>query len=73
MATLSITIPDAQVDRVNAAFADQFSYNAATDGTPSQFTKAQVIKFMKNVLKASEGRTAKNTAESTVESGVGLT
>lgn len=68
MATMTITIPDALVSRVNNAFAAHFSMAAS-----SANTKAQMIEFAKMVLKAEEGKAAKAAAENAVESEIALT
>jgi hypothetical protein len=62
MATITLTIPDAVLTRVTTAFTSTRAYNPATDGTPGQFTKAQILKFVKDVVVASESNTAASAA-----------
>lgn len=62
MASISITVPDAQVNRVLDAFAGTFDYNADTDGTKAQFARAQVAKFAKDIVKSYEAHIAAETA-----------
>jgi len=62
MANITLTIPDAVLSRVTAAFTSTRAYNPATDGTPGQFTKAQILKFIKETVVAAESNTAASTA-----------
>lgn len=55
MATISITIPDAQVPRVLAAFGHRVSRNQPSTGpaTPAEF-KAQIVAFVRGVVRKVE-------------------
>lgn len=72
MAQLTITIPDADLNRILDAFANQFNYNSATDGTKAQFARTQVIRFIRTTVKDSEGKAAKAAVDSGVDA-IGLT
>lgn len=58
MAVINLTIPDATVNRVLTAFAARYGYNAATDGTPSQFTKKQIGIWVRSEVFAHEALVA---------------
>jgi hypothetical protein len=82
MATLSITIPDAVVPRVRAAFAAQYDYRPVVDGQPNpetlaQFTARKIREYVKGVVKAAESlaaaETARRAAADRVESEITLT
>lgn len=66
MATLTITIPDEHVTRVLDAFAVEYGYDryVETGGTmtKSEFAKAKVVQYMKDVVSAQERRVAANAA-----------
>lgn len=50
MATMTITIPDAQATRVINALCAAGDYNAETDGPKAAFAKTQVIRWIKNMV-----------------------
>lgn len=54
MASITISVPDAQVQRVLDAFCATFGYNPATDGTKAAFTKKQMAQYAKEVTLAYE-------------------
>lgn len=62
MAQIAITIPDAQVARVQDAFAGAYGYSATLpDGSPNpqtraQFAKAKVIEYVVSVVKGYEAQ-----------------
>jgi len=62
MATVSITIPDAVVDRVLAAVCSQLHYIPDIHGTRVQFAKAQLAKWIKDIVKAYESAAAASAA-----------
>lgn len=80
MATLSITIPNEIAVRVNDAIAGMYGYQDTIDGEPNpqtkaQFSKQQVINFLKETVKAYEANlaseaarlAASNTAETEIQ------
>lgn len=81
MATLSITIPAAQVARVEDAVCAVYGYDSAVALNPSlttsAFAKQVVIDFLKNVVKGYEAQLAVETARvaaiEDVETGITLT
>lgn len=62
MATLSITIPNPVVDRVQDALAARHHYNPETDGTKAAFAKQLVIEYLKREVKEYEADTAGSDA-----------
>ena len=60
---LTITIPDAVAARIFDALAKRFLYNPATDGTKAQFAKAVLIRYIKDMVKATEREAIYQTAE----------
>jgi len=64
MATISITIPDAAMPRIIAAYCALFGYQAVLeDGTPNPetkaaFTKRMVIRHVRGIVTSYEGDTA---------------
>lgn len=64
---ITLTIPDADLQRVLDAVAGSFGYNPATDGTKGQFTKKYVINFLKRTTKGYEANLAANSAAQTVQ------
>ena len=66
MANISIEIPDQVVPRVLQAFTSS-GYDPETDGTKVEFTKRQVIKFIKDRVALFEISEATKTARETIE------
>lgn len=64
MANVTITIPDAQVDRVRDAVAARNGYNQAIHGTKNQFYKNWLIQKTKDEVKDYEGNSAAASARS---------
>lgn len=67
MATISFTIPNAQVARITEAISVRYGYQATIDGMPNpqskqEFTKAWLITQLKNAVKEHESATAVATA-----------
>ena len=63
MATISITIPAGVLNRVLDAVAAECGWvNEEISGTKAVFAKAQVIKWVKGLVKNYESRTASNAA-----------
>jgi hypothetical protein len=62
MATITITVPDAVVNRVLDAFAGTYQYNAATDGTKAAFAKKQLGLIAKRTTREWEASQASNSA-----------
>lgn len=58
MATLSIDIPASAVTRVTDAFVSVYGYRAALDGTVTEFTRQQIIKFIKDTVRQYESAAA---------------
>jgi hypothetical protein len=80
MAQVVITIPDAQVTRVNDAFAAVYGYQATLPNgdpnpqTKAQFAKARTIDYIKDVVKSYEAQrdaeVARQAAIDSVDAGV---
>lgn len=82
MATLVITVPDAQVQRVLDAFAATYSYSAtipdpANEGqtlpnpeTKTQFCRRMLRRYIVDVVKAYESTSAAEAARTTAAAGV---
>lgn len=71
MATLSITIPDNQVARVNDAIAALFNYQTTINGSPNPETKAQfsrrmIIENLKRLVAQGESVVARRLADSQI-------
>lgn len=67
MATLSVTIPNAQVTRINNAFGAAYGYQATINGSPNpesltQFATRKVREFIKDVVKGQEAVAAAEAA-----------
>lgn len=59
MATITLNIPDAQLNRVVNGLATLYGYQATVNGEPNpqtkaQFAKAQILRFVKESVKAVE-------------------
>lgn len=59
----TITIPEAQAERVLAALARRFRYDPETDGPRGQFVKAKIIHTLKRMVRGQEVRDAQEAAE----------
>lgn len=73
MANINITMPNAQLARIQAAFASLYGYRTTIAGSPNpetltQFTQRIVREFVKGVVKAYEVRVAAETARTAAES-----
>lgn len=67
MATISVTIPNAILNRVTDGICGQYSYQATINGSPNPETKAQfaqrmVREFIKNTVKGYEATVAQDAA-----------
>ena len=62
MATIVLTIPDAVVGRVLAAFKSAYNYDAATDGPQGAFVKSKLVGFIREVVAAEEANAAAEAA-----------
>jgi len=62
MAKIDINIPDAVLPRVLDAFAAAYGYNAEKDGTKAEFAKAQVVRFVMEIVRANEVEVVVSTA-----------
>lgn len=58
MASITISVPDAQVQRVLDAFCNTFGYNPDTDGTKAAFAKKQIALYAREVTLAYEANLA---------------
>lgn len=67
MATITLTIPANQVNRIQDGICTRFGYNAATDGTKADFVKAYLIRHIKREIAAYEAGIAANTAKIAAE------
>lgn len=64
MATVSITVPDGVVTRVQTAMVATYGNDAAFAGlTPTQLSKAVVARFVRDIVTAYEVQTAAATAQ----------
>lgn len=83
MATITLNIPDANINRVTNAVADRYGYSAVLPNgqpnpqTKAAFTKAWLISTIKQAVKEQEGmiaaQTAQNTASADVETNIIIT
>jgi hypothetical protein len=62
MATITITVPDAVVNRVLDAIAGVYQYNAVNDGTKAAFAKKQLGLWAKRTTREWEASQASNGA-----------
>ena len=67
MATVSITVPDSMVSRINDAFATAFEYPETIDGqanpeSKTQHTRRRVREYVGSVVKTVEARAASDAA-----------
>lgn len=67
MANVTITVPDDQVTRLNNAFASEFGWDQSLGLTKTQFTKQQVIRMIKQIVKNNEANTVAQTARNATE------
>lgn len=58
MATITITIPDASLPRITAAFDAEYPGRTDAGQTLNQWAKTQVVEFVKQVTRNYEGRVA---------------
>jgi hypothetical protein len=65
-ATITITIPEAQTDRVLAPYAMLYGYIPETDGALVDFVKAQIIKQIKATVIDYESRPAAKDAKTKI-------
>ncbi len=76
MAQITIDIPNTVIQRVTTAFTKEFGYQSTDqDGqpnpqTPAQFTKAQVIEYIKQVTRNYEASLAAQAARAAKESEI---
>lgn len=70
MAVITITIDDAQFDRVVNAFSMAYNYSPTLGITKAQFAKRQVIAYVRSVVRAVEEQPAVQSAQSSVTAGV---
>lgn len=76
MATVSITIPDGELNRITEAFAGYYGYQETVPDPPgdpipnpetkAQFLRARVIDYIRETVHVQELTTAVAAAESTV-------
>lgn len=69
MATITITIPDASVTRVQDAIATKYGYTVA-DGTKAEFLVATLRNWLKMTVCDVEVQTAVGTAADTAEAEI---
>lgn len=62
MAQITLTIPDAAINRILDAFAIAYGYDPATDGTKAQFAKLQIRDFVKRIVLEQEGQMSADAA-----------
>jgi hypothetical protein len=63
LATITINIPDAVVQRVLDAFADRYCWTAESGLTKAQFAKAVLVNLAKETVRMYEGRAAVDAAK----------
>ncbi len=67
MATLTLTIPDALVPRIFAAFAKVYRYDPDSGVTQGAFIKAHLVEYVRNIVVKSELQAATLTAAQTTK------
>lgn len=77
MATISLTIPDAQAVRILAAYCGLYGYQETVDGQPNPqtrlaFAKEQLYKHIKRVVIEYEGVEAQRAAISASTTDINL-
>jgi hypothetical protein len=70
MASITITIPDTAINRVQDGFAYELGWTSELGVTKAQFTKQQVIKFMKQTVKNAEINQSNLSTSSTINSDI---
>lgn len=70
MANITVTIPDDKIQRIIDAFAAEFGWTTESGLTKAQFTKQQVIEYIKQVTRNYEANLAASTARNTVNTDV---
>lgn len=77
MATITLTVPDAVVPRVRAAFTSHYGYTAElaagtipSDTTPGQYIEICLRRHIKQIVKLYETSQAAATAAATAETSV---
>jgi len=68
MAQITINIPNGVVSRVEDAFATKFKYtgflaDGTTPQTKAEFAKAQLVKYITNIVKIQESQDAATAAQ----------
>ncbi len=62
--TFTITIPEAQAERVLDALAKRFRYDPETHGPKGAYVKSMIIHTLKRMVRGQEVRDAQDAAES---------
>lgn len=70
MAIISIDIPTAAVSRIQDAFVAEFGWTSELGVTKTQFTKAQVIEYIKQVTRNYEANLAAGAARATKDTEI---
>lgn len=75
MATVSIDIPNGSLSRVTTAYASVYGYQAIINGSPNpqtigEFTRQQIIRQVKDIVKQFEGPPAISAAATTLDTNV---
>ncbi len=76
MANITITIPDDKVQLILDAFAGEFGWTSESGQTKAQFTKAQVIEYLKQVTRNYEANLTAGQARAQKEqeiNGISIT
>jgi hypothetical protein len=70
MADLTITVPNAAVPRILAAFVARYGYNPAVDGTQTQFTIKQIKLFVRGEVFNHEALQAAQTTNAALKTNL---
>lgn len=74
MASITITVPDAEAARIENAFTQTYSYTGQNPQggaeTKNQFIKRMIIEFVKETVKRVEGEAAGKQARTAAEADV---
>jgi hypothetical protein len=71
MGNITVTIPDASLQRIINGFTGMFNYAENGGGlNEAQFTKKQVILYIKHIVKTYEAGQASKTSEATIGSEI---
>lgn len=70
MANLTLTIPDDKVDIVRDSFAEEFGWTSELGVTKTVFLKAQLIEYVRQVVRNNMGNKAAGTARKSSDDSI---